>query len=778
MFDFSNLSDYEFEILSKDVLSRITGEKLSIFKQGKDGGIDISNGKLNNLLIAQAKRYTTNYTELKRSLIKYKDNVKSISPKKLFIVTSLGLTPNNRKELFEMFSEYMVDENNIIDGNNLSQFLENSENNDIVNKNFKLWMAASNVLSNFIDKHTDIDSTCYIEDIRKNKNTYVETQGFFDSLKILKNHNLLLITGDPGIGKTTLTNMLVLKYFGNGYQVYFSSNRNIESLKRVLSKNDNTKQLFVIDDFLGQICIDLNSDKISELKFLISAIKNKPNKILILNSRIAILNTAKQKYLVPFHTILRSMQEYQINLNDINEYERGKMLYNHLYFSDIEDNYFNEIKKNRNYLKIVKHKNFNPRIIEFVTDKRLLNNNKVESINYFKYIMDTLNFPEDVWKNEIENNISKSDRILLQTLYSLTDYDVPYEMLEKSVNKRLKSTSDIDHTIPNFDNSINVLNGSCIKIFISSIHPERRVSVINPSVNDYLKKVITSNSEITNEIIKSADTIQQFERFDNNFIHGQVIKSLIDNNEFFELNSLNETPLYYFLNYIVKNNIKDEKYRSKILEALSQEKDFNDSALISEEYINLANYFFLTDAYEVYTLKEFVNSDKFIVMLNKLSLKEIDEFLIKFLQNKKSDILDINTFFENVKSLIIEKIESYTIDDITDQLDSILYDMAKEHDFNYNDYDFLNDALNDEMSDLAYTIANNLLKNNKIAQEIKVILSDDNYSNIFNNIDTDSVISDFIQKCEEEDRYEYIDYKEYKYNSQDYDYLLDDMFST
>ena len=778
MFDFSNLSDYEFEILSKDVLSRITGEKLSIFKQGKDGGIDISNGKLNNLLIAQAKRYTTNYIELKRSLIKYKDNVKSISPKKLFIVTSLGLTPNNRKELFEMFSEYMVDENNIIDGNNLSQFLENSENNDIVNKNFKLWMAASNVLSNFIDKHTDIDSTCYIEDIRKNKNTYVETQGFFDSLKILKNHNLLLITGDPGIGKTTLTNMLVLKYFGNGYQVYFSSNRNIESLKRVLSKNDNTKQLFVIDDFLGQICIDLNSDKISELKFLISAIKNKPNKILILNSRIAILNTAKQKYLVPFHTILRSMQEYQINLNDINEYERGKMLYNHLYFSDIEDNYFNEIKKNRNYLKIVKHKNFNPRIIEFVTDKRLLNNNKVESINYFKYIMDTLNFPEDVWKNEIENNISKSDRILLQTLYSLTDYDVPYEMLEKSVNKRLKSTSDIDHTIPNFDNSINVLNGSCIKIFISSIHPERRVSVINPSVNDYLKKVITSNSEITNEIIKSADTIQQFERFDNNFIHGQVIKSLIDNNEFFELNSLNETPLYYFLNYIVKNNIKDEKYRSKILEALSQEKDFNDSALISEEYINLANYFFLTDAYEVYTLKEFVNSDKFIVMLNKLSLKEIDEFLIKFLQNKKSDILDINTFFENVKSLIIEKIESYTIDDITDQLDSILYDMAKEHDFNYNDYDFLNDALNDEMSDLAYTIANNLLKNNKIAQEIKVILSDDNYSNIFNNIDTDSVISDFIQKCEEEDRYEYIDYKEYKYNSQDYDYLLDDMFST
>ena len=778
MFDFSNLSDYEFEILSKDVLSRITSENLSIFKQGKDGGIDISNGKPSNLLIAQAKRFTTNYSLLKKSLIKYKEDVKNISPKKLFIVTSLGLTPNNKKEIFKMFEDYMQDENNIIDGNNLSQFLEKTENNDIVNKNFKLWMVASNVLSNFIDKHTDIDSICYIEDIIKNKNTYVETQGFYDSLKTLKEHNLLLITGDPGIGKTTLTNMLVLKYFGNGYQVYFSSNRNIESLKRLLSKNDNTKQLFVIDDFLGQVCIDLNSDKINELKYLISAIKNKPNKILILNSRIAILNAAQQKYSVPFNTILWSMKKYQINLNDINDYERGKMLYNHLYFSDIEEDYFNEIKKNRNYLKIVKHKNFNPRIIEFATNKTVLNNNKVECSNYFKYIMDTLNFPEDVWKNEIENNLSKADRILLQTLYSLTDYDVPYEILEKSVNKRLKLTSDIDHTIPNFNNSINVLNGSCIKISISSIHSERRVSVINPSVNDYLKKVITSNSEITNEIIKSASTIQQYERFDNNFIHGQIIKSLIDSGEFFELNSLNETPLYYFLNYIVKNDVHDEKYRSKILEALGQEKDFNDIALFREEYINLANYFFLTDAYDVYTLKGFVNSDKFIILLNKLSLKEMDEFLIKFLQSKKNDIVNINTFFDNVKSLIIEKIENDTIDEITEQLNSILYDIEKEDDFNYKDYDFLNDVLNDEISDLSYTIANDLLKNSKIAQEIKIVLSNNNYSNILNNIDTDSAIFDFIQKCEEEEGYEYMDYKEFKYYSHNFDNLLDDMFNT
>ena len=214
------------------------------------------------------------------------------------------------------------------------------------------------------------------------------------------------------------------------------------------------------------------------------------------------------------------------------------------------------------------------------------------------------------------------------------------------------------------------------------------------------------------------------------------------------------------------------------MEALSQEKDFNDIALISEEYINLANSFFLTDAYEVYTLKEFVNSDKFFVMLNKLSLKEMDEFLIKFLQNKKSDIIDINTFFDNVKSLIIEKIESYTIDDITDQLDSILYDMAKENDFNYNDYNFLNGALNDEINDLAYMIACDLLKDNKIAQEIKILLSDDNYSNILNNIDTDSAISDFIQKREEEEIYEYMDYKESEYYSPNYDYLLDDMFNT
>lgn len=153
MFDFSNLSDYEFEVLTKDVLERLTNQKLRVFKQGKDGGIDVMNGNVNNLLIAQAKRYTTSFSNLKTSLSKLIAKLEKINPKKLYIVTSLGLTPQNLDEIFKMFSKYISDKNQILGKDDLNQLLEKEEYKDIVAKNFKLWMSASKCLD-FISRET------------------------------------------------------------------------------------------------------------------------------------------------------------------------------------------------------------------------------------------------------------------------------------------------------------------------------------------------------------------------------------------------------------------------------------------------------------------------------------------------------------------------------------------------------------------------------------------------------------------------------------------------
>ena len=59
-----------------------------------------------------------------------------------------------------------------------------------------------------------------------------------------------------------------------------------------------------------------------------------------------------------------------IDMNKVGLLDKGRILYNHLYFNELPLQYFNEaIRKNRNYIRIVRHENYNPRIIEYVSRK-------------------------------------------------------------------------------------------------------------------------------------------------------------------------------------------------------------------------------------------------------------------------------------------------------------------------------------------------------------------------------------------------------------------------
>lgn len=46
MYNFNNLSDYEFESLCRDIMERKLQMELSIFPKGRDGGIDITEDPL------------------------------------------------------------------------------------------------------------------------------------------------------------------------------------------------------------------------------------------------------------------------------------------------------------------------------------------------------------------------------------------------------------------------------------------------------------------------------------------------------------------------------------------------------------------------------------------------------------------------------------------------------------------------------------------------------------------------------------------------------------
>ena len=83
MYNYNNLSDFEFEILCKDIMQKKLGIKLYTVQKGRDGGIDITNDPKRKKVIIQVKHYiNSKYSDLLGTLKKEIQKVKELKPEK------------------------------------------------------------------------------------------------------------------------------------------------------------------------------------------------------------------------------------------------------------------------------------------------------------------------------------------------------------------------------------------------------------------------------------------------------------------------------------------------------------------------------------------------------------------------------------------------------------------------------------------------------------------------------------------------------------------------
>jgi hypothetical protein len=88
-----------------------------------------------------------------------------------------------------------------------------------------------------------------------------------------------------------------------------------------------------------------------------------------------------------------------LEVNNLSDIEKAYILYNHLYYSDLEEKYISIVYENKNYNKIINHKNYNPRLIEFITNKKRVN---IDENKYLDFIINNLDNPSEIWKNVFE----------------------------------------------------------------------------------------------------------------------------------------------------------------------------------------------------------------------------------------------------------------------------------------------------------------------------------------------------------------------------------------
>lgn len=502
-YDFSSLNDKEFEVLSNDLIGNREGVAVDRYKAGKDKGVD---GRFfvdgSGDVIIQSKHWLKNGVASLLRHLKNKEveKVTKLNPKRYILSTSLELSREDKKKVIKLFDPYILSENDIVGKENLNYLL--SQYPEIEKNHFKLWLSSSEIINNMMNNGIIQISRSRIEDMVASSCIFHETKDFGVALEHLRKKRVLIISGAPGIGKTTLGEQIFLNIIKAGFAGYV--------LEEEIKEGDGVfdpskKQIFIFDDFLGhyyQEAFSKNSD--SKIVHFIDRIAKSSNKYFILTSRSSILRFSLFKSEV-FRRGKNKRSDYELKVEGLSRQDKSIILYNHIWHRMSDDALIREIYKNDRYLEIIDHKNYNPRLISFVTNIDIMGH--VDPSKYWKRISYLLNHPSEMWDGVFRGQISE-DSIVLACLVTCVGGGIDEEVLRTSFEKYQSLNSD--YSMIGIRNRYNEALAVSLKtIFNREISNKiNKIVLFNPSVGDYVMENYLNNS---NSLISFLVSISSYE---------------------------------------------------------------------------------------------------------------------------------------------------------------------------------------------------------------------------------------------------------------------------
>ena len=666
----------------------------------------------------------------------------------------------------------MSSASNIITLNEIDDFLNDPVNIEVLKKHYKLWIESTGILQDIGNTNVFIDCETLLADIENEKNLFVKTSAFVSALKCLQDNKTLFITGNPGVGKTITSKMLVLHYAAIGYRVRFSTNvSDLDELKKSLSRNPDIKEIILVDDCFGQAYFNMKESQNAELLSLINYVNASQNKLLILNSRITILKEAKERkpeLLKCFEG--KQCRVYILDMTAIDIVEKAKIFYNHISFNGMDKEYFAEIKKEKRYYSIIKHQNYTPRIIEFIC-----NPNRYKYIrpsNYYVFALQQLNNPKEIWKDEYERRLGKVDRLLLMTLYSLSDTAVSEEKVKECFECRLLCESDIDTTINQYEASLSRLLDGFVQLVLED--GTKKLAMVNPSVNDYIDGRLIASTLEREQLVSRVFSIQQKKRLLTEIEFELFAQSTLNNHEIERYIFDNESQKNAFIAfYTCKYKIYDATYTTYIQSFLNAPCSFRIYGNEPVSSIEIIRVIFQKDICNFYKIGDFINSKcRLDDMLNAFVFEEMVEVIC--LIDQFFDGKCRNVFVETASKQLGYAIKSYCedldVDDFDPDVDHAI-EMSRYFNGAYEDIDTTKAASyieDDVISDVE----------SEIDLQLSMLPKDiEQYKNYTNHL-TYSIYGaeDLVNSHLEYDGYDYDDYREtrgYENPNSEIEYIFD-----
>jgi hypothetical protein len=633
-YDFQTLlSPIDFEHLIKDLLSKDLSINLNSFAEGKDKGIDLRYSiDDKKTVIVQCKRVKSISKEVIDSEF---EKIQTLNPKEYYLAFSIDLSVEKINYIKEKFKKWMKgNDKYIYTKSRLNDLLD--KHSEIHKKNYKLWINSANIFNTIINQPLFERAKSLIEDIRRNNKFYVKNESLKKAIDILKNNKFIIISGIPGIGKSTLAKLLLWEYLQNEFEIL--EIRKVIEGEQFLIENSNNKQIFYYDDFLGEnfLKYDVIEGRSNDLIQFINRIKNSENKILIMTTREYILNQAKETY-EKLDSQDLDLAKHTLDLSSYSKKIKSLILYNHLFYSQIKPEYIEKIIETKAYSTIINHKNYSPRIIEQLTIK--LANVPVD--NYVNEFIESLDKPLGIWNKAFSSQISEGSKLILYLLMSVSNHITLEDfktLLTKSISK---NSTGLSFRMIDLQNYLKELENSFIKIGITN-KQNHFIDFMNPSIKDFMLTHICEDKSIVIYLIESCIFIDQ---------------------------------LVYTIRYLSKKH-HQEKEIIELLDAKVLEV-FENAVLQTKIYSNVEYKFYPTDMHKIDRFKFYLSItknkslrnhffEKFkqidLNQLNYYSEREYLEFYIEYNKELRLNYQDILlqvisniSYFESVENLMLLK---------------------------------------------------------------------------------------------------------------------------